>query len=89
MVGQYGPYMLSTKDNPWDPFTQWMEWWTYDTSHGYHSASLLARVAVTSDDHSSFDQDLAVQEAIEEIVRENISGMHIKVSREDFVSEQD
>lgn len=74
-------YMLSTVDNPFDPFTQFQQWYAFDTGMGYHSSSLLARVAKTSDELSEANQRFATQVAIEEIVRENVSGMHRKVSR--------
>jgi hypothetical protein len=74
-------YMLTTVDNPFDPFTEWDEWYAFDTRHGYHSAGLLARIVITSDDLSDADQALAIRLGIEEIVRENVSGMHKKVSR--------
>ena|SRR5436190_1707108 len=74
-------YALTTVDNPFDPFTEFAQWYAYDTTHGYHSAGLLARVARSSDELSDADQHAAIQEAIDEIVRENFSGMHRKVSR--------
>lgn len=74
-------YMLTTVDNPFDPFTQFTEWFAYDTAMGYHTAAFLARIAHTSDELSDADQRLAIQSAIEEIVRENVSGKHKKVSR--------
>lgn len=79
-------YMLTTVDNPFDPFTQWQEWFAFDESNGYHSCSLLARVTITSDELSDVDQDLAIQQAIDEVVRENVSGMHRKVSRSNVKS---
>lgn len=74
-------YMLTTVDNPFDPWTEWEEWYSFDTRHGYHSAGLLARITITSDELSDADQALAIQLAIDEIVRENVSGMHKKVAR--------
>lgn len=74
-------YMLTTVDNPFNPFTHFDEWLAYDTSAGYNSASLLARITKVSDDLSEPDQALAVQNAIDEVVRENVSGMYRKVSR--------
>lgn len=74
-------YMLTTKDNPFDPFTQFDEWLAYDTRMGYHTASFLARIAKVPEDLSEYDQALALQNAIDEIVEENVSGMWIKVSR--------
>lgn len=72
--------MLSTVDNPYNPFTQFDDWYAFDTRLGYHSLSFLARIINTSDDLSEPDQSLAIEQAIDEIVRENVSGMFIKVS---------
>jgi hypothetical protein len=74
-------YMLTTVDNPFDPFTRFDEWLDYDMSMGYNTAAFLDRVAIGSNDLSEPDQTLAVQEAIDQIVSENVSGMWKKVSR--------
>lgn len=74
--------MLTTVDNPYDPFDHFDEWAQWDMSHGYNTASLLARVCVFSDDLSDADQDMAIELAMDEIVRENVSGMHRKVTRD-------
>lgn len=73
--------MLTTTDNPWNPFTHWDEWREYDESSGWHTLALLGRVVVSSDEMSEADQDVAVTDAINEIVRENVSGYHVKVTR--------
>lgn len=74
--------MLTTVDNPFDPFDQFDEWMVWDVSHGYNTCAFLARVAVVSDDLSEADQELAVELAIDEIVSENVSGMHRKLTRD-------
>jgi len=74
-------YMLTTVDNPFDPFTRFDEWYAYDVSMGYCTSSLLDRVAMLSDELSEPDTALVLQEAIDEIVQENVSGMWRKVSR--------
>lgn len=71
-------YMLTTTDNPFSPVTQYDEWMAWDMAY-YNSNSLLARVVRTSSELSDVDQDLAIQKAIDEIVTENVSGVHIKV----------
>jgi hypothetical protein len=73
-------YMLTTVDNPFNPFTHYDEWFAYDQFLGHHSNSLLARIARTSDELSEADQRLAIQSAINEIVTENVSGVHRKVA---------
>ena len=72
-------YMLSTIDNPFNPFTQYDEWNAWDESAGYYSNSLLARIAISSDELSDADQLLAIELAIDEIIQENASGVHVKV----------
>jgi hypothetical protein len=75
-------YMLTTVDNPFNPFTRFDEWLEYDISMGYNTVAFLARVAMVSYDLSEPDQALAVQHAIDDIAQENVSGMWRKVSRE-------
>jgi hypothetical protein len=77
-------YMLTTFDNPFNPFTQFDEWLTWDTKAGYNTSAFLARITAYSNELSEPDQDLAIQQAIDEIVKENVSGMHRKVSKESF-----
>jgi hypothetical protein len=74
-------YMLTTVDNPFDPFTRFDEWLAYDTRMGYNTAGMLDRIAKVSSDLSEPDQALAIQSAIDEIVNENVSGMWTKVAK--------
>lgn len=76
-------HMLTTKDNPYDPFTQFDEWYAFDEKFGYHTTGYLARVARSSHELSDVDQDLAMESAIDEIVKENINGMYTKVQAPD------
>lgn len=72
--------MLTTTDNPFDPFTQFDEWNAYDESKGYNTCSYLARIAKTSDNLSQQDEDEAIESAIDEIVKLNILGIYKKVN---------
>lgn len=74
-------YMLTTIDNPFDPFTMFDEWLEFDSRMGYNSAAFLDRIAMVSSELSEPDQALAIQHAIDEIVNENVSGMWKKVRR--------
>ncbi len=74
--------MLTTTDNPYDPFDNYDEWWAYDFRVGHHTPGYLARIAVVSDELSEADQSRAIELAIDEIVSENINGLYKKVTRE-------
>lgn len=71
-------YMLTTTDNPYSPVTDYDEWLTWDMQY-YNSMGLLARVVMTSSDLSDELQMIDIQQGIEEIVRENVSGVHTRV----------
>jgi hypothetical protein len=71
--------MLTTIDNPWNPFTNYDEWYQFDHTHGYDTPGYLARIVKTSFDLSDADQEQAVEDAIDEIVRLNILGIYKKV----------
>ena len=71
--------MLTTTDNPWNPWTEWDAWRAWDEQAGYFTLAYLARITVSSDDISDQDQDLAVENGIEEIIRLNINGMYVSV----------
>lgn len=73
--------MLSTSDNPYDPFTQWDEWYAYDESKGYHTCSYLARVTRMTSDLGDAEEERAIDLAIDEILKLNLTGNYIKVKR--------
>lgn len=73
--------MLSTIDNPFSPFDEFDEWDQWDREQGYYTTAFLARIVKTSDDLSEADQKLAYEEAVDEIVNENVLGLYVKLSR--------
>ena len=77
-------YMLTTVDNPWNPFTHFDEWFAFDESHGYCSCGLLARISASTDELSEELENKQNEEAINEIIRYDLTNKYKKVSREDF-----
>ena len=75
-------YMLTTLDNPFDPFEEFDEWNRFDESKGYYTNGMLARIVITSDQLSETDRDRAVEMAIDEIIQENVLGIYRKVGQE-------
>ena len=61
--------MLTTVDNPFDPFTQWDDWRRFDTDKGYFTCEFIARLVDSSPELSDSDQELASLIAIYEIIR--------------------
>ena len=50
------PY-LTTLDNPFDPSTEFQEWYAFDRLMGYNTVELLARRTFTSPNISPADQE--------------------------------
>jgi hypothetical protein len=71
--------MLSTSDNPWDPWTSFKEWNTWDMQHGYHTLAYLSRITASNEELSDQDQDLALRQAIDEILEINLTGNYVAV----------
>lgn len=79
--GKVVEYMLSTADNPFNPFTQFDEWFAFDEGKGYCSSEYLARVMEDVTDMDEHERILATNIAIEEILRYNLTGNYIKVDK--------
>lgn len=75
--------MLTTLDNPWDPFTRFDDWYAFDEQAGYHTCGLLARFTVSSDELSESDQEIAIEEAMKEIISINPTGNYRIVKAEE------
>jgi hypothetical protein len=71
--------MLTTIDNPFNPFTEFQKWYNYDILKGYDTCAYLARIAKTSPELSEEDYEKAIDDAIDEIVKQNILGIYKKV----------
>ena len=61
--------MLTTKDNPFDPFSQWDDWRRFDEDKGYFTCEYLARVVDSTPELSDADQEIAILTAIYEIIK--------------------
>ena len=80
MSAEKARFLLSTIDNPYDPFTDYTRWYLEDLRLGHDTCGLLARLASGSD----VIEDNAEVSAMRDIVQYNLSGKHIVVVREDF-----
>ena len=74
--------MLSTIDNPFDPFDQFDSWYNYDMDKGYSSCCYLSRVAFTSDSLSDVENMREIENAIDSIIKNDPYGAYIKVVRD-------
>jgi hypothetical protein len=70
---------LTTEDNPFNPITDFANWYAFDERNGYHTCSYLARIANASNEFSEQDEQAATEDAIDEIIHFNLTGNYKKV----------
>lgn len=60
--------MVTTTDNPYNPFTQYNQWVAYDEIiAGYYTNSYIARIATLSPELGPNEMNQAVSDAVDEI----------------------
>lgn len=79
-------YMLTTIDNPYNPFTQWDLWYNFDEKSGHCSCGYLDRVSATSDGFTEVENIRELNRAIDWIVKNDPTNLYRKVSEDNFES---
>ena len=73
--------MLTTFDNPFNPFEQFDSWYMFDLDKGYSSCSYLDRIAKTSDQLSDEENNSEIERAIDEIIKYDFMNLYKKVKQ--------
>ena len=83
---------LTTFDNPYNPYDDFEKWFLYDSEKGYYSCGYLARIARTSDQLSSEENNAEIERAIDEIIKYDFRNIYkklkITISDEDTKSNE-
>lgn len=72
-------YMLTTFDNPYNPFTQFEKWFLFDTEKGYNTCGYLGRIARTNDEFTDEENMEMIEWAMDEIIRYDFRNIYKKV----------
>lgn len=73
--------MLTTFDNPFDPFDEFIPWFLFDVEKGYYTCSRLARIARSSEEFSIEEDKEETERAIDEIIDHDFLNIYKKVVR--------
>ena len=75
-------FMLTTNDNPFNPFDDYKSWLSFDKEHNYDSAERLMRVAQLSDEMTTIEENAEIERAIDVIIKYDFLNIYQKVSRD-------
>ena len=74
--------MLTTNDNPYNPFKDFDSWFMFDVEKGYNSCGRMMRLAKLEPDMTQEEENLEVERAIDEIIKLDITDTYRKVIKE-------
>ena len=72
-------FALTTVDNPYNPFEQFVSWFLFDAEKGYGTCDYLGRVSRTSDLLSDEENEREIERAIDEVIKNDYRGIYRKV----------
>jgi hypothetical protein len=73
--------MLTTFDNPYNPFDEFTSWFMFDEEKGYHSCAYLGRIAKTSEQLSDEENAQEIERAIDEIIKYDFQNIYKKAKQ--------
>ena len=74
--------MLTTVDNPFDPFEQFIPWFMFDMEKGYNCCGRLMRIAKIADDFTEKEEEQEIERAIDEIIQYDPADIYKKVTKQ-------
>ena len=73
--------MITTIDNPFDPFEQFTSWLMFDKEKGYDSCERVARLAKITSQMSQKEIDEEQERAIDRLIELDVLNIFKKVTR--------
>ena len=77
---------ITTFDNPFNPFTQFRDWYMFDVTKGYNSCGYLARISRENDLMSEEEKIAENERAIDEIIKYDFRKIYRKVTERPLAS---
>lgn len=72
-------FMLTTLDNPFDPFDDFTSWFMFDCEKGHNTSSRIARIAQLDSEMSQKEVDEEMERAMNLIMKYDFEDKYIKV----------
>lgn len=79
-LSSYDDFMLTTIDNPFNPFDDFTSWLMFDKEKGYNTCEKLARIANLPDNLSEKEKNDEIDRAMDQIIKHDFLEIYIKVA---------
>lgn len=72
-------YMLTTLDNPFDPFDDYKAWHMFDCEKGHNTSSRIARIAQLNSEMTQKEEEEEMDRVMDLIIKYDAEDKYIKV----------
>lgn len=72
---------ITTIDNPYDPFEDFISWYMFDIEKGYYTCSKLARLTNTSEEMTTKEEKAEIERAIDRLIELDPFDIYKKVEK--------
>lgn len=75
-------FMLTTIDNPFNPFVDYASWLSFDKENHYDSAERVMRIAELEEGMTEVEEQKEIERAINEVIKHDFLHIYTSVSQE-------
>lgn len=75
-------YMLTTLDNPFNPFVDFSSWYMFDCEKDHNTSSRLARIASLDSEMTQKEREMEMDRAMNLILKYDLEDKYIKGTEE-------
>lgn len=77
------PYTITTIDNPYNPFTEFTDWYSFDCLHNYGTTEKLSRVCSISDAFTDEENAEEIESGVDALLAVDFLGLYKKAYETD------
>lgn len=77
-------YLLTTIDNPFNPFDEFQSWYEFDELSGYKTCEKIASLFGKTQTKTLVEEEKVINQVIDEIISNDFLNIYKKVKKSDY-----